>query len=890
MSVGLRKCFEAADTLWYDPWPEHLPPPLIHWHEYLYSNGRHFSECLAVTNPDNGSSYGPGAIWAGAEGNEFDSTTIHYANQVLTVLAGSGGGGLDIWRLDGLYGRRLPGQYPELYNEDVTRTVGGVTTIVHHRGDVIQRDSDNPYQRIPYDSPDFFMQFSTGGVVHFAYEPSGYLWQWGAPSQIGASVVDQSKMLSTAALGHVTPSDFPAPPDFIDAVGNVADMNIDRGADRLFVRWSNTLSNRRTHIYRISTHTYLGDIWTPNQTAGIVLTHDGFVYLHDVGDWICVYDYAGTFYSAFKNPRRETYLGAKGGIAYGWDRFHKRLLMVGMVADNADGSPRVRVKGYYPEPLAAGLTPPLPLQVPRAGRTIHFLTHLYGEGGEPLSSRRVTANIAGPGITDRNGDVELATTPAQAGTEAVTITADASPSTIDPPESQTGDRGVIVELISPYDGQGARYYESVPLIAKVPNYASIASLGVTVTFEIWRMMESEPFTHLDIVGTLAGVDSDGAGVFRAQYAMPDPWGSLNRTCQVTAWAQAGTSWGLSETSAVSWSSDPGGAYTALYPRPDQFAVSTYSTGFPRTLYVQGGVGDLTIEWWAYNADAGGADWDDARADAVSGTIPVPPSSAGGHDPYLLLGTVTLSASDMETWTAYRDYDGWLTEGQTVQSGVVTLRQFRWLPAGTYNVRIVVRDTNAHVGSFSATNLGTQSISSIMMTGYEGLWLGMSAASSPDVPQFPVIEIVNGVPSPVPYAPGVFEHSLGTTFHITIDVSDAVGEVTIRLNFARQSIRASDPAIEVTTPRYDAAFWNDPANPAIQGSPVFGVDGFLDTVTLPGNGRYVYDFTPDKAGDWFVVAYANDSQDAWDADYSIAAPATWSRPNRNAVGYNLGYVG
>jgi hypothetical protein len=76
--------------------------------------------------------------------------------------------------------------------------------------------------------------------------------------------------------------------------------------------------------------------------------------------------------------------------SYAWDPFTRRILVIGLGAGQ-------HIRGYYPMPLGVGMTPPMPLDVPRAGRTIRVATRVYGDTGEGIAGRRVTATATSTG-------------------------------------------------------------------------------------------------------------------------------------------------------------------------------------------------------------------------------------------------------------------------------------------------------------------------------------------------------------------------------------------------------------------------------------------------------------------------------------------------------------
>ncbi len=80
-----------------------------------------------------------------------------------------------------------------------------------------------------------------------------------------------------------------------------------------------------------------------------------------------------------------------------WDPYYRRLIVAGYVQEPV-------MRGYYPTPMAVALTPAIPLQVARAGRTVRFATRAYGDAGEGIAGKSVTVEV-GPGAEPRSATV-----------------------------------------------------------------------------------------------------------------------------------------------------------------------------------------------------------------------------------------------------------------------------------------------------------------------------------------------------------------------------------------------------------------------------------------------------------------------------------------------------
>lgn len=473
--MALRRAFRATDRIQYALWPGPAAPPLVHYADYLISAPRLYQEELACFN----STYSPGILYVTPGANPYGSTVINFFSVLTTVAWPSWGTAR--WRFDGQAGHLLG---------------------VDH----------------------FTTAFSSGAIVfdQMTSEPNGSLWWFGQHADAYHSGPVQVDPVTFGPPGGTWgTSPYPAS-SFLDKNGGAtigyADFAIDRAGDRLFARWL-TSNVGEVSIYRLSTLAYLTSIYTPNKTCGVVLTHDGFVYVADEADWLCVYDYNGVFQNAFRNPRRSDYgaavaSGFGSGVAYGWDRYYKRILFVGATPNAADGACKMRIWGYYPVPDAAGVTPPLPRQVPRAGRRVYVVSHCYGEGAEPLASRSATATGAdvGSAVTDREGDAVVAVTASAAGTLPVEISVDVNVTPADAAETDAASvagRTLLLTLEQPATvGQVSRPAYSV---GTVPCQVTIGANGVTPYTALFVFDRSAvSLAHVELSVTGAGPTLSGS--------------------------------------------------------------------------------------------------------------------------------------------------------------------------------------------------------------------------------------------------------------------------------------------------------------------------------------------------------------------------------------------
>lgn len=412
--MGLRKCFQAVDLQKYRG-PRGLVginPTVLYGEKYyneLITSPRYYYEELFCYETSGAT---PGVIWVERENNPYGDFVIKHFAIVAQVNWPSWA--TVVWKYDAQYGHLL-----EIMRYG-TAGFEGEGTIVY----------------------DFM-----------CYSPDGGLWWFGphADAYHGGPLA-----VSTATFAAITENSFQID-EWEAALGRslvgVSDFNVDRGRDRIWFRWM-TNNVGQVSLYKLSTKEHLADLWTPNQTAGIVCCRDGWTYIKDVCDWICIYDYDGTYFSSFRHPRREPYFGAGGGVAWGWDQYYRRLLMCAAVANSTDGACRNRVKGYYPNPEPQFLTDVVPRQAPRAGRKTVIFSHLGGEGLEPIGSRRAT--FSGPPgaqstATDNEGDAINTVVPAASGSLHVGLTVDATVPTPDPaePNETYAGRTLIVRQAAP---------------------------------------------------------------------------------------------------------------------------------------------------------------------------------------------------------------------------------------------------------------------------------------------------------------------------------------------------------------------------------------------------------------------------------------------------------
>jgi hypothetical protein len=203
---------------------------------------------------------------------------------------------------------------------------------------------------------------------------------------------------------------------------NVRGFTLDEPNNRVVIAtWDRP--NDEVTVRELST----GNVLHRVRVAGIVehiFPEDGTrVYVMSKSGLLTLVDYAsgeplGVFKVALDPPADNS----SNQIKVAWDRFLHRILVISHTAEATDGASTTQIKGYFPQPLPAGITDPLPLVMPIKGRSVPILTHVYGEAGEPISGKPVTATFTGPATsnttvkgTDGFGDALFPTTATDAG-------------------------------------------------------------------------------------------------------------------------------------------------------------------------------------------------------------------------------------------------------------------------------------------------------------------------------------------------------------------------------------------------------------------------------------------------------------------------------------------
>ena len=118
-------------------------------------------------------------------------------------------------------------------------------------------------------------------------------------------------------------------------------------------------------------------------------------------------------------------------VNYGYDLSTRRMLAVEVVDNAVNGAGLTTITGYYPVPVPAALTAPIPLRAMRAGRKSKVICRTFGDAGEGINSGRLEVEVeedadltGGIQSPDANGYSLFQVLGSEAGTADITITLD----------------------------------------------------------------------------------------------------------------------------------------------------------------------------------------------------------------------------------------------------------------------------------------------------------------------------------------------------------------------------------------------------------------------------------------------------------------------------------
>lgn len=132
-------------------------------------------------------------------------------------------------------------------------------------------------------------------------------------------------------------------------------------------------------VYNLTTGAFIYDTVMPYHITTICPEDKTRVYILLANNVLLLYDYLwGEVLGAVKVPISKE----SQGVVMTWDPMFKRLLLIEKLPNNPDGSCASYIRGFRLVPEPVRLTIPIPLKVPRQGRTIPVLVQVKGDMNE----------------------------------------------------------------------------------------------------------------------------------------------------------------------------------------------------------------------------------------------------------------------------------------------------------------------------------------------------------------------------------------------------------------------------------------------------------------------------------------------------------------------------
>lgn len=232
-------------------------------------------------------------------------------------------------------------------------------------------------------------------------------------------------------------------------------------------------------VYELASGAFIHDIWVSGDPEQIFAEDRNHAYVYCRNGILDLVNYlTGVVVSAYRAPLPPDteYLGNTIGTQkYGYERRLRRLLSIVLVPFDSEGVRALRVRGYYPVPLAVGVSTPIPLVSPRKGRSIPILVRVYGDVLEPISGFAVSISVASlgvaSGVTNTQGEAILHYSSASAGVSTL-------------------DTGVVVDYAPPRN-------------TALPNLLFKSKFGVGVS-----LIQPEVINGMERKQALVGVDQE----------------------------------------------------------------------------------------------------------------------------------------------------------------------------------------------------------------------------------------------------------------------------------------------------------------------------------------------------------------------------------------------
>jgi hypothetical protein len=164
---------------------------------------------------------------------------------------------------------------------------------------------------------------------------------------------------------------------------------VDRIADRLVAGTTRPV----LLVFELASGAKVAEVPLPGNVRSVFLEDSGHAYVALDRGVLCLVDYLQLRTIAVYRVADDETIGSDLEAAWAWDPLNRRVLVAVATPDNADGSATTYIRGFFPRPQPVGLTVPVPLQVPRAGRTVEIATRAFGDVGEGLSGVSVAAEL-----------------------------------------------------------------------------------------------------------------------------------------------------------------------------------------------------------------------------------------------------------------------------------------------------------------------------------------------------------------------------------------------------------------------------------------------------------------------------------------------------------------
>lgn len=201
---------------------------------------------------------------------------------------------------------------------------------------------------------------------------------------------------------------------------------VDRSQNLVVMKTNNEAS--QIGVYNFTTGALVRRIPVSGDAADIFAEDNRRCYVLTTENILNLVDYTtGEVLSTLRAPDVEA--GALGSKLT-WDRYLRRILLFTWRANATDGAGLSSFAGYYPVPLAVGITKPIPLLPPRAGRIVPCLARAYGDAGEGIPGVKISPLVTGDGAltgappaSDNDGDSIINLSCSATGSATMDLTA-----------------------------------------------------------------------------------------------------------------------------------------------------------------------------------------------------------------------------------------------------------------------------------------------------------------------------------------------------------------------------------------------------------------------------------------------------------------------------------